>query len=333
MNKVSSIQLLRGFASLLVLFLHALNTLQKEGFYLEGYLYILDIGHIGVDIFFIVSGFVMLYTLSSNKSASQFLIKRVIRVMPVYWATLIVIIIIYLMYPGLVNGGRESSILGSVFLIPSADLFLNQNAWTLTYEFLFYLFFSAVFLFKGTFKLLIVVVIIIFLVLVGTFYDFENGILKYATSSLLVEFLYGFVLYFFFVSFSRLQKKLYLLFVFFVLLFIQFIDVKSEYRLVYLGIPALFLCSFVVYFENYISKNLEKVTDFFGNISYSLYLVHPMSLAATSIALKKLEVIQLIVFFPTLLLVSIFSGWFTYCFLERPLTKKIQLVYFRYSKV
>ena len=117
------------------------------------------------------------------------------------------------------------------------------------------------------------------------------------------------------------------------MLFIQFIDVKSEYRLVYLGIPALFLCSFVVYFENYISKNLEKVTDFFGNISYSLYLVHPMSLAATSIALKKLEVIQLIVFFPTLLLVSIFSGWFTYCFLERPLTKKIQLVYFRYSKV
>ncbi|WP_173270847.1 acyltransferase family protein [Thiosulfatimonas sediminis] len=329
MNKVHSIQLLRGVASLLVLIVHAFY---KEEVYGEGQLGRFLYGNIGVDIFFIISGFVMLYTLNSNKSASQFLIKRAIRILPVYWATLSIVIVVYLLFPSMVNGGRESSVVGSIFLIPMDALFLNQNAWTLTFEFIFYFVFATVFIFNGQFRVWGVVVILIALVIIGQIYTFDLALLRALTSSLLIEFLYGFVLYAFFMKFNDAQKIALILILFLAVFLLQFVEVPSEYRMISLGIPALFICTIVVYLEKYIARFFWRISDFFGDISYSLYLVHPMTLFASAVVLSYLGISDPFIFLLALLITSIFAGWFTFTYIEQPLTKKLQITYSEYRK-
>ena len=83
---IMNLQLLRAFAALNVVVLHTIGTADSYGYetnlisYLEGW------GANGVDIFFVISGFVMLYTqLDNKKTVKDFLILRAIRIIPIYW--------------------------------------------------------------------------------------------------------------------------------------------------------------------------------------------------------------------------------------------------------
>lgn len=319
-----SIQLLRGIASLLVLCLH---SVYKEKTYGEAYFDGFSIGHIGVDIFFIISGFVMLYTLNPELDAKKFLLKRVIRILPVYWATLCIAITVYLINPSLVNGGRDSSILGSIFLIPTHDLFLNQNAWTLTYEFIFYIIFSTLFIFKGDYKVVSVVFVILALSCVGQIISVSNPLLSYITSSLLIEFIYGFFLCYFYKYFDFKFKMVFVVLNIILSLLVISSNIGVQYRFLYLGLPALTTCCIIILFDDWINKYTAPLSDFLGDISYSLYLIHPFTLSGTSIILRHFEITNPYLFVTILISVSLFSGWLTFQLIEQPLTTKIQSIY------
>lgn len=82
MNKLISIQFLRAFACISVLFSHVFQNMGLKPFgdyYLSG-------GY-GVDLFFIISGFLIYITTGENDSWKAFLIKRVFRIFPLYWLT------------------------------------------------------------------------------------------------------------------------------------------------------------------------------------------------------------------------------------------------------
>ncbi len=329
MDKIISIQLLRGIASILVLILHAVH---KEHTYGAGYFSTFNIGHIGVDIFFIISGFVMLYTFKPKMDAQHFLVKRAIRILPIYWATLSLVIVAYFIQPNLVNGGRESSILGSLFLIPTDALFLNQNAWTLTYEFIFYIIFSSVFFLDNQYKILFVTSVILVFSFIGEIASFSNPLLKVLTSSLLIEFTFGFILYFYYKCSSNKIKFSFLCFLIMAAFLIIYFELLSEHRFISLGIPALGLCCFFVYFEDLISTKITSIANFLGDISYSLYLIHPFTLASTSIMLNLFNVSNPYVFMFSMLSTSILFGWLTFKYLECPLTHKLKSNYKRYCK-
>jgi exopolysaccharide production protein ExoZ len=84
------IQYLRGIAALMVVFHHAIN-------YITAYTWT-GIGATGVDIFFVISGFIMAYTCSREMRAGEsralacadFLLKRLVRVVPLYWLAMII---------------------------------------------------------------------------------------------------------------------------------------------------------------------------------------------------------------------------------------------------
>ena len=67
-NKIESIQVFRFFAAFSVMLVH---------------MPIFEFGHWGVDIFFVISGFIMMYI--TEKNNNYFLIKRFIRIIPLYW--------------------------------------------------------------------------------------------------------------------------------------------------------------------------------------------------------------------------------------------------------
>ena len=87
-DELISIQFLRGLAAFLVMFAHAQSeTVQKFG--AEAYRQIDLPGGFGVDIFFVISGFIMVYAsqglFGQPGAAAEFMKRRVIRIVPLYW--------------------------------------------------------------------------------------------------------------------------------------------------------------------------------------------------------------------------------------------------------
>ncbi|MEI8622584.1 acyltransferase [Pseudoalteromonas sp. B129b] len=138
-----SIQYLRALAALMVLLTHTSFKLENNGSDLLSWF---NIGGYGVDLFFIISGFIMCLTVQDKKiNFTTFMKQRVIRIIPLYWLMTSVALIIFFINPSLVNSsGGVTSIISSYLLIPDGTKYLVNNGWTLSYEFfstLFFLFF------------------------------------------------------------------------------------------------------------------------------------------------------------------------------------------------
>ena len=139
-NKIDSIQALRGFAALGVMLAHGSSLIYQHLDYQLVHQWAL-VGVAGVDVFFVLSGFIILYTaLTRPVSRGTFLRKRFLRIYPVYWIILTVLILYHCLYPSFEHpADRGSTILGSILLFPQKDYVLGI-AWTLSFEIIFYLF-------------------------------------------------------------------------------------------------------------------------------------------------------------------------------------------------
>lgn len=143
-NKLASIEFSRGIAALLVVLYHAtglisakLHIIPLHGFFM--------FGASGVDFFFVLSGFIIFhvhrYDIGHPDKIAPYIRKRLIRVFPVYWVVLAVIIPIYFIVPsfGAPYDRGLRVILSSIFLIPlPSHRPVLAVAWTLCYEFFFY---------------------------------------------------------------------------------------------------------------------------------------------------------------------------------------------------
>ncbi|MEL6789816.1 MAG: acyltransferase [Pseudomonadota bacterium] len=152
-GKITNIQGLRGLAALLVFMAHLVGGERDYGggpqILLPGFL---EIGVTGVDLFFVISGFVMVYVTwphfadSRDKPshgvslAGSFLLRRVSRIYPLYWFVTVLLLVLY--------GGKyilfgEATALGdpvrAFLLVPADRLPIVPVGWTLIHEMYFYL--------------------------------------------------------------------------------------------------------------------------------------------------------------------------------------------------
>jgi peptidoglycan/LPS O-acetylase OafA/YrhL len=99
-------------------------------------------GYAGVDLFFVISGFIVMHvTQGEHGGARQFLAKRLLRILPLYWAVSTLILIVWLVMPSLVPfRGVSASIfvLDSYLLIPGRERPMLGVGWTLQHEIQFY---------------------------------------------------------------------------------------------------------------------------------------------------------------------------------------------------
>ena len=147
MNKLQNIQALRGIAVLSVLLFH-LGVIEKKyggsNTLLPDWL---QFGMFGVDLFFVISGFVMVTVTRGKfgqmKSALLFLYHRVSRIYPLYWAYTTLALLVFIVQPSWVNNsqGNQVDILSSYLLFPGRLLPLVQVGWTLIHEVYFYVVF------------------------------------------------------------------------------------------------------------------------------------------------------------------------------------------------
>jgi peptidoglycan/LPS O-acetylase OafA/YrhL len=319
-----SIQYLRALAAIMVVLAHTSKKLDVNSYNpLSGY----HIGEYGVDLFFIISGFIMCLTVDNkSQSFSRFMVARFIRILPLYWLLTTAALVIYIVAPSLVNSsGGYTSILSSYFLLPNGYKFLIQNGWTLSYEFFFYFIFS-VFLFSPNQKLLVSITIIL-LVIARILVNEGIAILGFITSPLLLEFVFGIVAYKLIINVKIKPTLSYLGIVtgLVVLIFVNELGPYVNYldRTLYAGVPMLLIFIGCVSLE----EKMPKISWLFGigMSSYSMYLLHPFALSGVTVVFKLLGIEDISgLYMSSMIVVSIVSGYLCYVFIELKIDNKIK---------
>lgn len=232
----------------------------------------------GVNIFFIISGFLITNSLITHKDVKVFYCNRVIRIYPVY---LILLLVMFTIGP-IINFDWFADIslthyfgyffgnlfmLQGVFPIPQAV----QNSWSLGYEFAFYFIASLFFIFsKHSKKAWIVIPFVLSVIFV-----------IYHPRALF--FLIGVVLYFIKDkhSFNKNVKIP-------TLLFLILTVISYEYNVIVSCIFGFFFFADMIKQNGFFSSILRtKSFQYLGTISYSLYLCHPFGIFPLKILLPK----------------------------------------------
>ena len=141
-----NIQVLRGLAALLVVFVHLQDLAQLGGARPDIFLW----GNTGVDLFFVISGLIMVQTTSRRPTGPLgFLRNRLVRVAPLYWLVTLAVFVLAMVAPGLLQHTDADPLLllKSLLFVPYARadgtfrpiVFLG---WTLNYEMAFYVLFA-----------------------------------------------------------------------------------------------------------------------------------------------------------------------------------------------
>ena len=151
-RKLINLQALRGVAVLAVVCFHLLTIEARYGgsaTILPGWF---NAGMLGVDLFFVISGYVMVTVthgrFRSGPQARRFLWHRLTRIYPLYWIYATLALGVFLVRPEWINAsqGGHVDVIASFLLIPQPILPIVQVGWTLTHEIYFYLVFFVVLL-------------------------------------------------------------------------------------------------------------------------------------------------------------------------------------------
>lgn len=167
-----SVQILRAVAAWTVVYHHyiqffGINFTKSVGTSLLTY------GNFGVDVFFLISGFIMAESVRNrSQSATEFMKSRVTRIVPNYWFYTAILLVCCLTFPAAFSFFRPftwQSVTRSLLFIPNQNpsghgiLPLLTVGWTLNYEMLFYLLFSLCLLLPRRFTIVAVVAILFLL--------------------------------------------------------------------------------------------------------------------------------------------------------------------------
>ena len=296
-SRYDGIQFLRFIAAGMVLVTHSLfyasERLGSELVYLWG------AGAKGVDIFFVISGFVMVVASEPLAGKSDgwaiFVKSRLIRIVPSYWLATSIKLAALIVLPSVVLHSELdwSSVIKSYFFIPSYNIDgeikpLLGVGWTLVYEMFFYLIFALALFMRINVFTFVGAVLLIFSGLY--FVRPENyGPAWYLMNPIVLEFYMGMIIGFF-VKRGYLIKESWAATTFFIsLAYILFSDYNAIVpNLIHSGVPAMILVWSVVSLERFFHARIHSSLMFLGAASYVLYLFHPIVAPLAPTVLNKL---------------------------------------------
>jgi exopolysaccharide production protein ExoZ len=320
--RLYSIQYLRALAATAVIIFHT-------GVSAFGY-----IGNAGVDIFFVISGFVMwMVTISRPQPPGHFFLNRLLRIVPMYWiVTLLFVgaaILMPALFPRLILDVRHT--VASLLFIPMHSPSNGRiwpvlvPGWTLNYEMFFYAAFTLTLFLAKKRRLPILFCFFSGLAIIGRLYTGENPLVVTYTDSIMLEFLAGLILGYA-VELNRLPPR----FCGYALLSIgllsllasAFFDITSPRVLVW-GFPASMIVAGAVVTELKGGVPVLPLAILLGDASYSIYLTHTLTISA----LSKFKILfGPASFFATCLSVSLLVGIAAWRFIERPMADSVKMV-------
>jgi exopolysaccharide production protein ExoZ len=283
----TGVQALRFLAAILVVMVHAtLYTTER----LDPTFGIWSPGAAGVDIFFVISGFVMV--VSSRKLMTQtggglvFAKRRLIRIVPLYWLVTTLKIAALLAIPAAVLHAKLSfyQVVTSYLFFPARNAEgalepLVGVGWTLNYEMFFYLVFTLALLLRRDIYWFIGAVL--GLCALGSLVpNIESDALAFYCNSIVLEFFGGMLLARVAATWRFPWWACLAAFAVGLALLLAQSGGPSHYglvpRFIGSGLPALLVVSGVVFGERWLSGRIPSFLLGLGAASYALYLFHPL---------------------------------------------------------
>lgn len=350
MIRNKSIDALRGVAAIMVLILHVGMTflrapgIKAQGDGLLGFLQMIDLGRIGITIFFLISGFVICRSISGVKhlATKQFLTKRFYRLFPLFWFSLFsgLYFIWYLNDRSITT----SLVVANLTMVPAffGEEFIIGLYWTLETELIFYSLIVLLFVF-GVLKKPTILILLTFL-----FYG-VLGLLNFspsidlllphwrATPYHLSLMIYGIIIRYWFdeqplrkkplLPSSLIQRAFIVQTVtLFLVPLIVFYRFGFNPQTNFVSDAIAYLLGISLFFAGlYFWKNPAPFFSYLGKISYSIYLMHPVVFYTVYHFFEKNSILNhwhISVYIIICLCLSIGVAHLTYTFIERPFNRR-----------
>jgi exopolysaccharide production protein ExoZ len=336
---LASLQILRGLAALGILAVH-LSMVTDHVLHLRAYLPRLTLGEAGVDLFFVISGFIMVHASADAfgrpHAPLSFFARRVVRIVPLYWAVSTWILAAFLLGRtdlatlDLSWGAIVASFLFVPYARPSGLVWpMLQVGWTLNFEMFFYLVFAIALMLRR--RSAIIGISLLFVVLIAIRFAGDQWPVwfEFLSRPIILEFCLGMILALGFARGYRIRPASAAVVIVAActgLLATNHFQV-GEWRVIVWGVPAAAIVASVLSFEGKAASSaIGRAFALLGDASYSLYLVHlPVMLAASRLLPRLFDTTAApwlsIALMAALPLVAAFA---TYFGLERPVTRWLQ---------
>lgn len=335
---LESIRTLRAIAALLVVYFHTqdmINSKVYPDYFSTG------IGAVGVDIFFVISGFIMYYTSKDsfqNGESLKFLKNRAIRVIPAYYLFTTIMVMLLVALPQLFGNlhFELDHVISSYLFIFSEN---NEGVvgtvlgvgWTLVFEVFFYGLFAVMLMFNKKFFFPGITLIFLLGNVIGLIFSTAPAWTTVFSSPIVFEFLFGCIVGYLYLKINKLNlisSVTFILLGMFGVIYFTFNNYVGDYlgwaRVWTLGIPSALLVYGMLQFERNIKIITPRLVKEVGNSSYSLYLIHSFilsgfgTLVAPILYKQGFSVILIVVIALSL---CIFGGWISFKFFELPATR------------
>ena len=346
-HRLDAIQLLRAIAVLMVVYLHTLLTaaqwphhpqpLQLQFFHLA------DVGAAGVDIFFVISGFIITVVAArytAPKKPWLFLKKRFTRVIPLYWLVSLISIGLFFLHG---KTFPRAAIVKTIAFFPFFDnsffdLPVLSRGWTLSFELLFYLVIALSIRLAGKRYAIITIAFFISCILVNyALLPARYTLIGFLGNAIMLEFLIGILAAYVYLSANKVNRRAanflwmsglacLLLSVFTSLGNLMhtpetWAGVASLQRSIIWGIPAFLLVTGITLKEKLGTFYVHPCWIAIGNASFSIYLTHAILIQSIYVRWDRWVLDRWIwpdAFAIFTLIASTMGGYLFFKFVEKP---------------
>ena len=320
-DRVGNIQLLRALAAGAILMSHAADVLLPKSDAWRAVPW-----SAGVDLFFIISGFVMML-LSEGRfgraaEASHFIVRRVIRIVPSYWFFTLLMVALLIVFPSAVRNTALNAPVAITSLLfipwPRADGLLRpllSQGWTLNYEAFFYFAFALALLSRR--GALLLAIAFITLVAAGPLFPAPWFAAAFYSDPIIVEFVAGMGLAQLYIRGVRVRWPAMALLVAMAMITAAGFVVRPEVpRVIAFGMPAFLLAvAAMLRPEARTKSRVRRFGEALGDASYVLYLSHPFVVNGMKLLMGSGPEVLILSLGASLGFAILFHRW-----IERPVT-------------
>jgi peptidoglycan/LPS O-acetylase OafA/YrhL len=334
-----SIQVLRAVAALAVTIVHITSYEFARQLNLPDALPKSAFGSAGVDLFFVISGFIIVYAseplFDRARGPQEFLLRRIARIVPLYWLTTTIILAYMLIrYRDLaaINFSVEY-IIASYFFIPYAQTNgfmapVHGVGWTLNYEMFFYATFCLALLFTRQVGVMVLAAVMVAFVGINQISPMPNPI-GYLADPLILEFVFGMLIALALRTGFRIPRALSAIVLVLAVAAIVASDLVGEsiHRVVRWGMPCAAIVAAVALADTAARPGVVlRVLNFLGDASYALYLVHPIAITLPRRLLPNVidPAASPWLYAALLLIVAVAAASLVHLLFERPITRLLQ---------
>lgn len=327
-RKYLGLQILRITAAFMVLVTHSTFYASER---LDRHFGVWESGAAGVDIFFVLSGFVMIYSsaklMNNSKGWKIFAERRIVRIVPMYWIATAIKVLALLFTTGYVLHAQFSVVktIESFLFLPAHNSEggigpVLSVGWTLNFEMFFYFVFTLALFFRANvYKF--VGVVLAFLAL-GAFCRQPNWpAASFYLNTMVLEFFFGMVIAKTCLTGKHIRKSfaIPLMGVGFLGLLVPW-SVPAQLGHLLHGIGAAMIVYSMASLEDSLT-HIPRFVLYMADASYAIYLFHPLIAPAVPAALMKLHLIYPWLSVACSISLALAGGCLVHMVIEAPLTK------------